>query len=230
MRLQCDVSKTGNFTLIPHLFSKEECHLFVTLIDNTDDVEHLRTRARLISDSHEWADRLWKQLKPWIFANGYGEVRDDLGDLWECSGINGRFRLVKYEATQDFRLHEDGYYEKSWDERSFATFMVYLNDVPEECGGATFFTDHSIRIQPREGLCVVFFVEGLMHCGEMLKAGEKYILRTDFMYRLKEVKDPDMRKAIYQSQKAAENSTDKPSKEWKHWAHYYELREKYLSH
>jgi len=227
MNFDCDVSKSANFTLIPHLFSKEQCQNFVTLIDNNDDVEQMRTRARLISDSNQWAENLWKHLKPWVKANGYGEVRDDLGDLWECCGVNERFRLVKYEATQEFSLHEDGYYEKSWDERSFATFMVYLNDVPQECGGATFFTDHSIRIQPKEGLGVVFFVEGLMHCAEVLKAGHKYILRTDLMYKLKEAKNLEMRKAIYGVQKAAEQAHKNFADEWRGWLKYYDLREKY---
>merc|ERR1712232_1171488 len=38
-------------------------------------------------------------------------------------------------------------------------------------------------VAPEPGLCMLFFQPGLLHEGEDLVAGEKYILRTDMMFR-----------------------------------------------
>lgn len=63
------------------------------------------------------------------------------------------------------------------------TFFVYLNDVPEECGGATYFDTLGLRVQPKMGSCAVWFntdPTGKVlyhlshHGGEEIKATEKY--------------------------------------------------------
>merc|ERR1719401_343594 len=45
-------------------------------------------------------------------------------------------------------------------------------------------------VQPEPGLCLLFFQPGLLHEGEDLKQGHKYILRTDMMCR----RDPATKK------------------------------------
>lgn len=184
-------------------------------------------RVRLMEDNPDLSKQLWNQMHAWLKENGFGNAIDEFGDKWECCNINDRFRLVKYKAGEKFSIHEDGVYEKSSYERSFATFMVYLNDVDEELGGATFFIDHNVRIQPKQGLCVVFFVDNLLHCGEKLESGEKYLFRTDIMYRLSRAKDFKLRKEIYEAKKTAESAQDTQS--YIFWNKYEGLKSYYKS-
>ena len=72
---------------------------------------------------------------------------------------------------------------------------LYLNDSKAEVGdkadlvgGATSFlsTDETkkIDVDPRSGRVLIFQHSGLYHCGDDVKAGTKYTMRTDIMYEL----------------------------------------------
>lgn len=39
----------------------------------------------------------------------------------------------------------------------FMAFVIYLNDVPEEAGGATAFLDWKVSVQPKKGSALLFF-------------------------------------------------------------------------
>lgn len=62
-------------------------------------------------------------------------------------------------------------------ERSFYTFMIYLNAGFK--GGATAFEGFEISPQIGDG---IFFSQELEHAGLPVTSGRKYILRTDIMY------------------------------------------------
>lgn len=47
-------------------------------------------------------------------------------------------------------------------------------------------------VRPEPGLCMLFFQPGLIHEGEDLRSGLKYILRTDVMFR----RDPETKKTL----------------------------------
>merc|ERR1712097_100068 len=113
-------------------------------------------------------------------------------------GLNECFRLAKYHPGHRFGAHVDAWFERSNDERSFYTLNLYTNTVAEEHGGRTrFFAEHERRRQPKEngvdlavrpetGLAVLFQqppADSLLHDGEELTGGVKYLLRTDVMYR-----------------------------------------------
>jgi hypothetical protein len=75
-----------------------------------------------------------------------------------------------------------------WEE-SQITFMIYLNDGMT--GGETrFFADmeqvvqqHSyLSVQPKEGMALVF-LHPIWHEGAVVHGGQKYVLRTDVMYK-----------------------------------------------
>ena len=79
--------------------------------------------------------------------------------------------------------------------QSFFSVNIYLNDVPEEHGGATRILEHTAdympggdfalnvlgKVQPVQGTGSIFR-ETVWHDGELLSAGEKYLLRTDLMF------------------------------------------------
>jgi hypothetical protein len=92
-----------------------------------------------------------------------------------------------------FSQHVDGRRLASLNEQSFMPINIYLNSVPKEHCGATRFLslekqstgDEKVceigHVQPVQGLGVIF-PHDLLHDGETLLGGEKYLLRTDLMF------------------------------------------------
>lgn len=105
---------------------------------------------------------------------------------WTPVGLNERLRIYRYDVGQKFDWHRDGYFERENEERSHFTFMIYLNDDFE--GGATSFCDDRlmpdgpIRVRPEKGMALLFH-HPIMHRGDPVTKGRKYVLRTDVMYR-----------------------------------------------
>ena len=70
------------------------------------------------------------------------------------------------------------------------TFMIYLNDGM--MGGETqFFQDMEqailqqrlyLSVQPKEGMALAF-LHSIWHEGAVVHSGQKYVLRTDVMYK-----------------------------------------------
>lgn len=133
----------------------------------------IRNNLRVIVDDQALADELWEKLEP--FAPKY------LGK-YKSVGLNERFRVYKYLPGQQFKTHRDGAFERNDSETSFFTFLIYLND---DCkGGQTRFSKWTVHPQLGSGLV---FRHHLLHEGEMVEEGVKYVLRSDIMYRLIEM-------------------------------------------
>lgn len=128
----------------------------------------IRNNDRLFFDDFALAERLYHKLAP--------HVPDRIGN-WQLLSLNERFRFYRYSTAQYFKWHRDGSYERSFDEVSKMTFMIYLNDDFD--GGDTEFRDTSI--QPESGAALIF-PHRLMHQGSTVQKGVKYVLRTDVMY------------------------------------------------
>jgi len=91
------------------------------------------------------------------------------------------FRIYKYSSGQRFKMHRDGSYIRNENEKSFYTFLIYLNDDFE--GGETEF-ENLFTVAPKKGSALVFY-HPLRHEGKTLISGLKYVLRTDIMYSKK---------------------------------------------
>ena len=129
---------------------------------------NVRNNQRVMVDDAPRAEMLREHAWPWI--------PKQLG-FWRATGVNERLRLYRYDPGQQFEWHIDGAFERVNGERSFLTFMIYLNDGFE--GGATAF--ESLRVCPERGMAL-FFRHELRHKGEAVLRGRKYVLRTDVMY------------------------------------------------
>lgn len=92
--------------------------------------------------------------------------------------FNEMFRIYKYSPGQRFKMHRDGSYIRNEHEKSFYTFLIYLNDDFE--GGETEF-ENLFAVAPKKGSALVFY-HPLRHEGKTLISGLKYVLRTDVMY------------------------------------------------
>ncbi|MBR0826865.1 2OG-Fe(II) oxygenase [Bradyrhizobium manausense] len=180
-----------NIATIAGFLSAAECEDYVRLGEATGFEEapittsrgmilmkDVRNNDRVMIDDPERALALYRKLS--------GELAPRFERTWTPVGFNERLRLYRYDVGQQFDWHRDGYFQRPNGERSFFTFMVYLNDDYE--GGATSFSDNGsslgrpIRITPAMGMGLLFH-HPIVHRGDPVVAGRKYVLRTDVMYR-----------------------------------------------
>ena len=89
-------------------------------------------------------------------------------------------RIYKYALGQQFKMHRDGSYIRNEKEKSFYTFMIYLNDDFE--GGETEF-ENLFTVAPKKGTALVFsppFKTRRKNTDQWLEI----CLRTDIMYSI----------------------------------------------
>lgn len=135
--------------------------------------KQVRDNARAIVDDAVLADALSVRARPYLVQEWF---------RWRLSGFNPRWRYYRYDVGQRFALHGDGAHRQSDREQSQFTFLIYLNGECE--GGSTNFHlgKDRLRVQPAQGLALVFLHDHL-HEGAEVTKGRKYVLRTDVMYR-----------------------------------------------
>lgn len=181
----------GIFT-IEHFFCPAECGEWIekteqlgyqtaTIQTKTGRASRLdiRNNARLEWQDAELESSLFRRIEPYLPSIAY----------WEPVGLDTRWRAYRYEPGQEFRRHRDQAEVRSETERTFYSFLIYLNDVP--IGGETVFYAHSeirsqrvevARIAPTVGMALLFD-HAWWHCGQPVIAGRKYVLRNDVYYR-----------------------------------------------
>lgn len=130
---------------------------------------HIRNNTRVMIDDVDRAEAIWRR------AAGFVDEREE---SWKPIGLNERFRFYRYDVGQQFDWHLDGWYERPNGERSWLTFMIYLN--ADFGGGETAFDD--AMVAPQTGMAL-FFVHDLMHRGCPVTEGRKYVMRSDVMFR-----------------------------------------------
>lgn len=96
------------------------------------------------------------------------------------AGANPRLRLYRYGPGERHGAHWDSVVELADGVRSMLTLVFYLNDG--FAGGETDFVELDTRIAPRLGRALVF-QHRVMHRACEVQAGEKFVLRTDVLYR-----------------------------------------------
>lgn len=130
----------------------------------------IRNNNRVIIDDLKLAKTLYEKIQPHVPVEFLG---------MNLCGVNERFRCYRYNPGQKFAPHLDGYFARNENERSFLTFMVYLNDNFE--GGETSFLEIGQTITPKTGTAL-FFQHPILHEGRQVTKGVKYALRSDIMY------------------------------------------------
>ena len=170
--------------VIEDFLSREECDELMAIADNIgfeearvqvgnnqqNMLKGIRNNERIVYMNQELADKLYQRALPWIVPS----IDDHV-----AVGLNEQFRYYRYSPGQRFKMHRDGSFKRDETERSFYTFLLYLNDDFE--GGATAFQD-ICTVSPKQGSLLIFH-HPLKHEGEILISGNKYALRSDVMYR-----------------------------------------------
>jgi len=172
-------------TIIENLLTPEECQHFIDLAEksgmeqasittpngNKIDTSY-RNNDRYIFDDPDLAQSLFDKIKSQLI---YSDLE------WQPAGLNERFKVYRYKPEQSFALHTDASFIRNEKEKSFQTFLIYLNEDYE--GGETEFLGME-TISPKIGQATLF-LHHLMHEGLPVISGVKYVLRTDVMYKLR---------------------------------------------
>lgn len=95
-------------------------------------------------------------------------------------GANPRLRLYRYREGERHGAHWDTIVELADGVRSLLTLVFYLNE--DFTGGATDFVELGVQVTPKTGRALLF-QHRVMHRACEVTGGEKYVLRTDLLYR-----------------------------------------------
>eukprot|EP01121_Diplochlamys_sp_Union-15-3_P018753 TRINITY_DN6898_c0_g1_i2.p1 TRINITY_DN6898_c0_g1~~TRINITY_DN6898_c0_g1_i2.p1 ORF type:complete len:690 (+),score=101.02 TRINITY_DN6898_c0_g1_i2:147-2072(+) len=187
-----------NIFKLDNLLTEEECAYYIAQTEkiNYDDAsdisfeypKHYRNNKRLICISEELADCLWKRIEPILL---YSDIRNvtpvgwGTSGRWQPTSLNKCFLFSRYEEGEFFKAHFDGMYRNEHDECSIYTVSIYLND--DYKGGDLVFhhpttKKPTLRLKPNAGSALVFNHD-VLHEGEEVKAGRKYVVRTSIMFK-----------------------------------------------
>jgi len=179
--------------LVEGCFSPGECKALVAAAEQhgygaTNYPKAYRGNLRLSTTDEGLAVAVWRRLQPFVPAT----VERD-GQVWDVVGLNEFWRLSKYHPGDRFMRHVDAFFHRGHGETSMFTVNIYMNCNFE--GGATRFypdadsREADITIRPQPGLCLLFRQppqRAYYHDGEEVRSGQKYLFRSDVMYRLRE--------------------------------------------
>ncbi|WP_294301255.1 2OG-Fe(II) oxygenase [uncultured Chryseobacterium sp.] len=168
--------------LIENFLTNEECDHYIELTkDQVFEEAKINMQGRqVMSKGIRNNDRLMvfdNKLAENLFQKVVGFL-PQIHENYKVTGFNEMFRIYKYSPGQRFKMHRDGSYIRNEHEKSFYTFLIYLNDDFE--GGETEF-EGLFTVAPKKGSALVFH-HPLRHEGKTLISGLKYVLRTDIMY------------------------------------------------
>ena len=172
---------------IETVLTTEECNQLIELIEKNNPKpapintlfgeKHkpdVRNNDRFMLNDQSLANKVYlkikNQLPPQVFD-------------YQIHGLNELFRCYRYKPGMRFAPHSDGAYQRSKNERSFYTFLIYLNDV-ETSGETKFYVEPELSFQPKTGFGLLF-QHPIVHEGCEVLSGVKYVIRTDVMYRKK---------------------------------------------
>jgi prolyl 4-hydroxylase len=130
-----------------------------------------RNNTRVMFDDPAFAALLFERVRPHVPAELKG---------MRVASANERLRCYRYAPGQRFAPHYDGAFIRSDVERSLLTLIVYLNEG--FAGGETGLLELDRVVTPRTGMALLF-QHAILHEGAAVKAGVKYALRSDVMYR-----------------------------------------------
>mmetsp|Transcript_12102 Transcript_12102/g.18035 ORF Transcript_12102/g.18035 Transcript_12102/m.18035 type:complete len:313 (+) Transcript_12102:27-965(+) len=190
--LREDKKDAKDLYVAENVFSEKECKHLIEMAEKTGfeplNWGKYRTNHRMIATDIKLAEALSKRL-----AHTLPKTIKVKKKKWEYCGLNERFRFCRYTKGQLFQSHTDTHFIRTESEMSFFTINIYLNGPPEFEGGSTRFylekrkdNKASHTYVPKGGSSCIFnhTTKYILHDGEVLKSGTKYLLRTDAMYKL----------------------------------------------
>jgi|688.fasta_scaffold140418_1 prolyl 4-hydroxylase len=177
---------------IENFLNNEECKKLIEIINSSNLIN-----SQTINANEYNAVNSLRTSKTCNFENN--DLINEI-DMRICKtiGINNRFaekiQAQKYEIGQEFKIHTDYFDETillnndSIKSQRTWTFMIYLNDMPDESsGGHTSFPYAYLSFQPKMGTAITWnnLNKGFSntfshHKGMPILKGEKYIITKWF--------------------------------------------------
>jgi len=208
-RERIDLFGDGRAFILCNVLSPAECDHYIAAatqigmksVQANGYERRVRMCDRVAASSGPLASLLFSRIAPFLApfdlaspgARPKGIPVDRVRGMWQPHGLNEMFRICSYDPGGHFAPHLDGGHVRSTSDASMQTFMLYLNDGFG--GGSTRFFDESQGAYrspdprkvihtyvPRRGDALVFNSE-LMHDGEALQSGRKFIMRSEVMYK-----------------------------------------------
>lgn len=164
-----------------------------------------REGNRLLAIDSNFAEILYDRIKEYIEIDNKIENIKPCGfgvaGKWEPLCLNNCFRYNQYISPSiGFTAHRDATFIENEDVRSVLTVLIYLNDNFD--GGDTVFYDtfgprskeeivsdemskgfiERFRYKPKSG-SILIFNHNMIHEGQKLKKGVKYVIRTDVVFK-----------------------------------------------
>jgi prolyl 4-hydroxylase len=170
----------GDALILRNVLSQSECELLIAKTEQLGYKEvpvEYRSNTRVIINDLILSELISSRIQPFI-----PQVQKN--GTWKYYGLNEHFRFCRYTPGQHFNAHRDKHFSRGDNDRSFYTFMIYLNNV--ENGGTTRFLESGTKrvvstVKPEAGMALVF-PHPLYHDGERLEDGLKYLCRSDLMF------------------------------------------------
>jgi prolyl 4-hydroxylase len=131
----------------------------------------VRNNTRVMWDDSAEANALLARVEAQVPKHLSGMV---------LAGANPRLRLYRYGSGERHGAHWDTVVQLDGGVQSLLTLVFYLNDG--FTGGETDFPELERRIAPRVGRALLF-QHRILHIASEVNAGEKFVLRTDVLYR-----------------------------------------------
>lgn len=161
-------------TCVDNLLSPSFCAELIARLDvgTLEKVERadMANYSRNILVDEKLADALYEHIKPLLPSN-VKTVR-----------CNEYFRFSKYIPGEEFKIHRDGVNQDRYGNRTKFTVNIFLSD--DFLGGETDFFDEGrnciFSAKPAVGRGAIFDRD-ILHCGNKVYEGIKYLIRTDVM-------------------------------------------------
>eukprot|EP00732_Lithocolla_globosa_P006248 Lithocolla_globosa_v1_NODE_7113_length_990_cov_869.985027.p1 type:complete len:227 gc:universal NODE_7113_length_990_cov_869.985027:129-809(+) len=198
-----NIFEDGSAFILQNVLSKNECDHYISQAETLGFhgcSTKYRVTNRVSAMSENLAEVLFHRIKQHLnsidvtFDNRDRGVPEEVRrGHYDPVNLNECFRICRYEKGGFFLPHFDYGFERSMEERSIKTFMLYLNEDFE--GGPTcFYNDkqphyekgkkenivHQYR--PKAGDLMVFN-HHITHDGGELTGGKKYIMRSEVMFK-----------------------------------------------
>ena len=140
------LSQTECFEMIAFIESSNLAPAPINTVFGEKIKPDVRNNERVMRNDLELAENLFNRVKIQLPSES---------NNYKLSGLNELFRCYRYKPGMKFAPHSDGAFERNERERSFYTFLIYLNEVVK--GGETSFAvEPEVTFNPRSGLGVLF--------------------------------------------------------------------------
>lgn len=193
--------------VIPKFFSDDLCHAliksFAGLRLETTPLVKSKDYAARVNDRVSVTDfataaSLWRYMQQVLQQEDYGD--DELAairHIFESArALNPQLRIYRYRKGHHFGKHYDESVDCPIEDKPRAkkgttkwTLLIYLTGGDEFAGGGTIFHPDTrgskpLNIHPTKGMALLHKHgdDCLMHEGEMVLLGEKWVLRSDVVF------------------------------------------------